>query len=55
MANLRKKCVIIRKYRGAHGNLRLWRECKSQQFLEAVALFSLKQEAPASVGGGTVT
>ena len=43
------------KYRGSHENLRLWRECETQQFLEAVALFSLKQEAPASVDGGTFT
>ena len=31
------------------------RVCKSQQFLGAVVPFSLKQEASASVSGGTVT
>ena len=52
-----ERLILVIKYRGTHGNLRLWRLCKTQQSLfgGADVLFSLKQEAPTSIGGSTFT
>ena len=43
------------KYRGTHGNQRLWRECKTLEFFGTKTQFSSNQEAPASIGGSTFT
>ena len=43
------------RYRGSHGNLRLWRECKTPKLFGVSGAVSLKQEAPVSIGGSTFT
>ena len=40
----------IIKYRGTHGNLRLWRECETG-FPSGITQFSSKQESPRFIYG----
>lgn len=43
------------KYRGSHGNSRLWRKVRRNNSLGLAVLFSMKQETPISIGRDTFT